>query len=402
MLAFRPSALALVLLTLSSCAYAPGGKDFPWNINFSGFVCNENSSQLLEGVDWKQAKVLDLRIRQGHFSPTYLGLYIDQPYLLNIENADDVDHSFMAFDFFRAIAVAGVSAGGADFKEIKCIAGVTIPPKTVTSLRIVAVRDGTYEFDDSSIINSLAMTGSGGGFITIEPRRNVKKSLTEQSVLFNYKSVVLESERIKMNRLDGSNDQVLTLNSSAGEPSNESKTRELELPSKPPESAELKKAIESVARQTKAMSAMHTKDAKTVELEPPSKPSESAESKKPIDSVDRQTKATSATLKAPSFEEVFDEPFDRSVLDQTTEISSDGEVEVDKKNTKDKDPVINNTPIASEYDRGHTKQGIPRGYQLFEGPPADIYSDPPDSIRIQTDSNGASGDSGDDTLDSSG
>ena len=120
MLAFRPSALALVLLALSSCAYAPGSKGFPWDINFSGFVCNQNPTQFIEGVDWSQAKTIDLRIRQGHFSPTYFSLYVGQPYLLNIENADDVDHTFMAFDFFRAIAVAGVGTQGADFKEIKC------------------------------------------------------------------------------------------------------------------------------------------------------------------------------------------------------------------------------------------------------------------------------------------
>ena len=120
MLAFRPTALMLVLLALSSCAYSPGSGGFPWEINFSGFACKDDSSQILEGVDWNQAKVLDVRIRQGHFSPTYLGLYMAQPYVLNIENADDVEHSFMAFDFFRAVAVAGVSAGGTDFKKIKC------------------------------------------------------------------------------------------------------------------------------------------------------------------------------------------------------------------------------------------------------------------------------------------
>ena len=118
MLAFRPSALALVLLALSSCAYAPGSKGFPWDINFSGFVCNQNPTQFIEGVDWSQAKTIDLRIRQGHFSPTYFSLYVGQPYLLNIENADDVDHTFMAFDFFRAIAVAGVGTQGLILKKL--------------------------------------------------------------------------------------------------------------------------------------------------------------------------------------------------------------------------------------------------------------------------------------------
>ena len=381
MLAFRPSALALVLLTLSSCAYAPGGKDFPWNINFSGFVCEENSFQNLEGVDWNQAKVLDLRIRQGHFSPTYIGLYIDQPYLLNIENADDVDHSFMAFDFFRAIAVAGVSAGGADFKEIECLSGVTIPPKTVTSLRLVAVRDGTYEFDDSSIINALAMTGSGGGFITIEPRRNIKKSQIDQSILFNHKSVVLESERIKINGFDISNDQVHTLNPSSREPSNDTKPVELEPSSKSSEGVGTKELIDSEKLHTKSASEMPAKDTEPTELETPTKPTEGVETEKSIDTLEQKTRATSAKPIVPLSEEVFDEPLDGSGLDQPTEISSDGEIEFDKKNNEGKGPIIENTPIASENDRENTKQDISPSYKLFEGPPADIYTDPPDATR---------------------
>jgi len=183
MLAFRHTALMLALLVLSACAYTPGGSGFPWA------VCKEDSSQYLQGVDWDQARKLNIRIRQGDFSPTYLGLYMGQPYVLSIENADDGNHSFRAMEFFRAVAVAGVSADGGDFQHVECLEGVTIPPRTKTTLRFVAVRDGTYEFDDNSLMISLAMIGSGGGFITIEPPRTFIESPLKHLNLFDHKPI---------------------------------------------------------------------------------------------------------------------------------------------------------------------------------------------------------------------
>jgi hypothetical protein len=47
-------------------------------------------------------------------------------------------------------------------------------------------------------------------------------------------------------------------------------------------------------------------------------------------------------------------------------------------------------------------EAMPRSYQLFEGPPADVYSDPPDDVKTRTDSDGADGAGGEDKLDSSG
>jgi hypothetical protein len=366
MLAFRPSALLIVLLTLSSCAYAPGGKGFPWEINFSGAVCKKDSSNFIKGVDWNQARVLDIRIRQGHFSPTYLGLYIGQSYILNIENADDVDHSFMAFDFFRAIAVAGVSADGADFKEIKCLAGVTIPPQTKTSLRLVAVRDGTYEFDDDSLVNSLAMIGSGGGFITIEPRRSIIKSPSEHTVLFDYESIVLESERVKVDGQSSIN-HPLVQNPSVRESSN---------------------------------------DPENTQLDQPSKTSEGAKKQQSTDPVEAQSKAITPLPEVPVSEEVIDGPIDKPVSDITHDTSISVEGEFDEKMSLENLPVGKKAPLASTNERELPQPDVPEvmpgGHQFFDGPPADVYSDPPDSVKIRTDSGGASGDSGEDKLESSG
>ncbi len=381
MLAFRPSALALVLLALSSCAYAPGSKGFPWDINFSGFVCNQNPTQFIEGVDWSQAKTIDLRIRQGHFSPTYFSLYVGQPYLLNIENADDVDHTFMAFDFFRAIAVAGVGTQGADFKEIKCLAGVTVPPQTKTSLRLVPIRDGTYEFDDESIINSLAMTGGSGGFVSIEPRRRNLKSSLEHSALINYERVFSQREQIKLNGLDSSINPSYTPNSSSKKPSADKNTPQFKPPSKPSKDVKNKRSTDLNSSTRK-----------------PSKKPESLDDEKPSKS--SQTKTNFVAPEIPQPKKSSSEKRDNYVRDQTQDVSTDLEGGIGAKKTFETVPEVEKASIDPVKNKDVLKSKLPQAKpaedHFFEGPSADIFSDPPDSVGIRTDTKNNSGDSGED------
>ncbi len=191
MLAFRPIALVLALLALSSCAYGPD------NSVFTGGRCVTNSAKYLQGVDWHEATKLNLRIRQDDFLPVYLGLLQNRAYVLAIENADDTNHSFRAMEFFRAVAVAGVRADGGEFEQAPCLKGVSIPAGKVTEIRLVAIRDGSYEFDDNALMFSLAMVGSAGGFITIEPPRVLLESPLDHLKLFVSKPVVAEPQESK-------------------------------------------------------------------------------------------------------------------------------------------------------------------------------------------------------------
>jgi hypothetical protein len=172
----------LALFVLTSCAYVPGATTAVWNrivIN----KCTTDYSDHLRGVDWDQAKKINVRIRQGDFRPSYIGMYMNQPYVMSIENADDSRHSFRAMEFFRAIALAGLRVDGGDFDDVQCLDGIGIPAKQTAEIRFVAVRDGTYEFDDNSLMISLAMVGSGGGFITIEPPRVIEESPVKHLML---------------------------------------------------------------------------------------------------------------------------------------------------------------------------------------------------------------------------
>ena len=110
MSAFRPIALIGGLVFLTSCAYIPGEEGFTSTLlsGLSRGKCSTEHDKHLQGVDWEKARKLPLRIRQGDFRPTFMGLYMNTAYELAIENADDTSHTFRAMEFFRAVAVAGV------------------------------------------------------------------------------------------------------------------------------------------------------------------------------------------------------------------------------------------------------------------------------------------------------
>ena len=357
MLAFRHTALMFALLFLSSCAYAPGGTGFHWG------VCKDDSSQYLQGVDWDQARRLNIRIRQGDFAPTYLGLYMDQPYVLSIENADDGSHSFRAMDFFRAVAVAGVSVDGGDFQEVECLDGVTIPPHTKTALHFVAVRDGTYEFDDNSLMISLAMIGSGGGFITIEPRRTIIESPLKHLNLFDRKPIEITTDRAK---LGGSADSAPAPDAPLSGLFDDQENTTPDQPSSLFDSPAPEQPIDPAALQ-------------------------------PVESV-----AVPPVFETPPSEGLFDAPPETPVADQAPEIpvvpGDESEEELFVEEVLAAEPPGETLAIIADLTQPDARGAMPEGFRLLEGPLADVYSDPPDGVRTRP----GSGDGGEDRLDSPG
>jgi hypothetical protein len=185
-------------------------------------------------------------------------------------------------------------------------------------------------------------------------------------VLLDYESIVLESERGEVNGQSSTNNP-LVQNPSVKEPS---------------------------------------KDPKNIQLDQYSKTSEGGQMQQSIDPVEAQSKAITPLPEAPVSREVFSEPIDKPVSDITHDTSNNAEAEFDEKMSLESVPVGKKAPLAStderELPQPDAPEVMPEGPQFFEGPPADVYSDPPDSVKIPTDSGGASGDSGEDKLESSG
>jgi len=172
----RYPAMISALLLLAGCVPGDGG----FALFDRACVTPKKASGMLADVDWDTARVINLRIRQDTFTPTYIGLVQGAPYRLMIENADDGSHVFRAMEFFRSIVVSDVrviSGPGAGVdKGYTCSGSISIAPGGITEARFVAARDGVYEFDNNPVLLSFVMTGSAGGFIIIERKRNIPES----------------------------------------------------------------------------------------------------------------------------------------------------------------------------------------------------------------------------------
>jgi hypothetical protein len=430
MLAFRPTVLAFALLMLTSCAYSPGDSGFPWA------RCKVDSSEYLQGVDWEKAQKINLRVRQGDFLPTYIGLYLNHSYILTIENGDDSHHSFRAMDFFRAVAIDGLRVADGDYEKIACLDGISLPPRKSVELRFVAIRDGSYEFDDNSLMVSLAMVGNGGGFITIEPRRTISESPIKHLLLRESKPLVIDREEARPTGLF--DDQEEESAPSPGLFDDEEETPAAptglfddqeeapddappsglfddEVPEQPIDSApslpvEVVPPLSDDAGDTPTESLFgepaiepeeSLPEAPQVEAAPqmpdeaPDAPIEGLFDSEPdqqapeLPVVDKAPQQPAPEQPAPD-EEMFAEPEEELFVEEVPMI----EVPVEK--APEPQPL---PPAATVEPEPQAPATLPDDYQPVEGPPADIFSDPPDVVKTGP---GTDGDSGEDRLGSSG
>lgn len=446
MTAIRPIALIFALSLLSACAYSPGAPGIAWH------TCSVDLTKHLRAVDWKKAKRLDLRIRQGDFRPSYMGLIMNQAYVLAIENADDSTHSFRAMDFFRAVAVGGVRTGGGVFEKVECLQGVSIPPGMTTEIRFVAVRDGSYEFDNNSLMISLAMIGSAGGFITIEPPRKIVESPLKHLDLRRMIPLRIEPDKQKAPGLFDDDEGPAPAPSlfddeeeepPAGPPSglfDDEETPPAEPPSglfddeeTPPAEPPSGLFDDAEPEQPIAPAPSQPVDAAPIQPElPEAEPDEGlfgepapelqpepSEPETPV--VEAPPEQPGEGLFAPDEELLLEEETTlKTIPEQPGETMFDEEEEMFVK----EEPVVELPPETApqppvegleetiesttaitgitEPEPAPAEQApaaMPEWFEPIEGPPADIYSDPPDVVNTGP---GPGGDSGEDVFDSAG
>lgn len=131
----------------------------------SGGSCAASAPELA-GLDWEAAQTVDIRIRQDEFRPMVVGLVRDQPYVLVISNGDSSSHDFRAPEFFRHAAVAQIAIDGT-VEADRCVTSIEVPAKGTAEIRLVALLDGSYPFEDSSALLDLDYYEDGDGLGTI-------------------------------------------------------------------------------------------------------------------------------------------------------------------------------------------------------------------------------------------
>ena len=142
--ACRRVLVSVLALLVSACASQVGVSTEP--LQWPN-PCIADAAERVANVNWLEAETIDLRVRQGEFTPVLIRLKKDSPYVLRIANGDDGKRVFRSNEFFAAIALAKVIMGETEFTK-PCISAVTIAPRETAAVQFVAVRDGRYEFED--------------------------------------------------------------------------------------------------------------------------------------------------------------------------------------------------------------------------------------------------------------
>ena len=157
------SSLFLALTLLLGACVSPGDIINPL------FGCEEVDAEALKRVNWTRVPEINIRIRHDEFSPMVVRMRQGWPYVFRIRNRDHTGHTFRADDFFNKVAVIEKFVGGQSQEDI-CFGSVWVPPRQTVELRLVAVVDGHYEFEDNPIYAFHGFMDGPNGVIIIEER----------------------------------------------------------------------------------------------------------------------------------------------------------------------------------------------------------------------------------------
>ena len=129
---------AVLALVLAACATEEN-----LFLNFVNQKCVAEADEKQSPVNWKQAKVLNIAIRDGVYDPNETHMKVGEPTILRIANNDNTPRYFIDGDFFDAVAVAQMSVGGAKYDR-PCVSGVVINAGKKAELRLVPRTAGIY------------------------------------------------------------------------------------------------------------------------------------------------------------------------------------------------------------------------------------------------------------------
>ncbi len=160
----RSSLILAVFFLLSACVSPAGVVGY-------AIDCPEVSEKAVKRINWTRVPEVDLRIRHGEFSPMVVRLRQGWPYVFRIRNRDDRGHTFRAYDFFANVAVIQTSFGE-EMADSTCYSTLWIPAHQTAEIRMVAVVDGHYEYEDQALPLLTGFAGGPDGVIIIEERKS--------------------------------------------------------------------------------------------------------------------------------------------------------------------------------------------------------------------------------------
>ena len=148
MKASRLRATRLALFPLISILLRACSLNLPATLTPTVLGCADISDKAKKYINWTRVPEVNVRIRHDEFSPMIIRLRQGWPYIMRIRNRDNENHIFKAYEFFSKTAVIQASIDGEVFSD-NCFGTIVLPPRKTVELRLVAMEDGYFEFEDS-------------------------------------------------------------------------------------------------------------------------------------------------------------------------------------------------------------------------------------------------------------
>lgn len=142
--------------------------------NFNVADCKMLSNRAEAKINWARVPERELRVRDGEYSPMVMRLKQGRPYIIRIRNRDDERRVFRAPSFFEQNAVVTIGVEG-ERAATTCVNAISIPARQTAEVRVVAITDGTFEFEDNAILLPYIMSAGPSGVIVVEERRETAR-----------------------------------------------------------------------------------------------------------------------------------------------------------------------------------------------------------------------------------
>ena len=169
--ALRGFGVAALVAGLAGCESVRNFTDYyswsDWGMLMDENICSDAGDRVLAGVDFSEAKVIDIRVRNEEFTPMIVELTQNRPYILRVSNRDNEDRLFAARDFFRNTAISAVAIDN-ELLEQPCRSIFKLRDKQTLEIQLFTLSDGHFEFHDSSNIMPYAVPTGAAGIINVE------------------------------------------------------------------------------------------------------------------------------------------------------------------------------------------------------------------------------------------
>ena len=106
----------------------------------------DKPGEIAAAADWDKAQTIVIDMRQNTFTPAVVHLNQGRPYVLVLENRDDVTHLFAAKEFFRTTAIQKIVSDDEE-EQVHRLSTVKVGPGEVKEVYLIPLRDGWYPFE---------------------------------------------------------------------------------------------------------------------------------------------------------------------------------------------------------------------------------------------------------------